>query len=85
MSRAVSIGLFAVVPASVNALVLFWVLFRFAIRFHLDPSVDAGYYLVVKPLTSGEHRIHFTGSNGGFSSDITYFITVARSDDSDGD
>lgn len=54
-------------------------------RFILDPSVDAGYYLVVKPLTSGEHTIHFTGSNGGFSSDITYFITVARSHDSDGD
>ena len=57
--------------------------------FHLDPSVDAGYYLVVKPLTSGEHTIHFTGhftgANGGFSSDITYFITVARSHDSDGD
>ena len=54
--------------------------------FHLDPSVDAGYYLVVKPLTLGEHTIHFTGSNGGFSSDITYFITVARSDsDGDGD
>jgi len=42
----------------------------------LDPSVDAGYYLVVKPLAR-QATIHFTGSNGGFSSDITYFITIA--------
>jgi hypothetical protein len=63
--------------------------FRLPAGFHLDPSVDAGYYLVVKPLASGEHTIHFTGHFTGakseFSSDITYFITVARSQDSDGD
>ena len=31
--------------------------------FVLDPSVDAGYYLVVKPLAPGEHTLRFGGSS----------------------
>jgi hypothetical protein len=45
--------------------------------FVLDPCVDAGYYVVVRPLPPGEHVIHFGGSLGDFGLDVTYQITVA--------
>ena len=41
------------------------------------PSVDAGYYLVTKRLNSGTHTIHFSGTTGDFTVDVTYTITVA--------
>jgi hypothetical protein len=44
----------------------------------LFPTVDAGYYLVTKRLKRGKHRIHFAGTAGDFSLDVTYRITVAR-------
>jgi hypothetical protein len=48
--------------------------------FVLDPCVDAGYYLVVKPLAPGRHTIRFGGSSGfGGSIQATYHLTVARS------
>ena len=40
------------------------------------PCVDNGYYLMLAPLKPGRHTIRFTGSNGGFSLDVTYNITV---------
>jgi len=41
-------------------------------------SVDAGYYLMLAPLSAGKHTLHFSASfSNGFSLDITYFITVA--------
>ena len=47
--------------------------------FVLDPSVDAGYYLMVSPPTAGEHTIHFAATipSIGFSVDVSYRITVA--------
>jgi len=42
------------------------------------PAVDAGYYLLLKPLTKGNHIIHFASSNAAFgtTTDVTYNITV---------
>jgi hypothetical protein len=54
-----------------------------------DPSVDFGFYLIVKPLSTGEHTIRFTGgfadTTGAlrFSTDTTYHLTVARTHGSD--
>ena len=46
--------------------------------FTLSPSVDAGYYLFLTPLTPGEHTIHWQVTSGcGFSQDITYHLTVS--------
>ena len=44
-----------------------------------SPSVDAGVYLFLPPLSVGEHEIHFGGTfdEFGFSIDTTYHITVA--------
>jgi hypothetical protein len=42
------------------------------------PCVDAGFYLVVRPLPPGEHTIHFAGTVDGFSVDVTYHIRVAQ-------
>lgn len=42
------------------------------------PCVDTGYYLMIAPLTPGQHTLHFTGAqaDGSFSLDATYHITV---------
>ena len=42
------------------------------------PAVDSGYYVLLKPLSSGPHEIHFASSNGffNFSLEVTYHITV---------
>jgi hypothetical protein len=45
------------------------------------PCVDAGYYLVVRPLPPGEHTIHFTGTlfegtANQFTVDVTYNLTT---------
>ncbi len=44
-----------------------------------SPSVDAGVYLFLPPLSVGEHEIRFGGTfdEFGFSIDTTYHITVA--------
>jgi hypothetical protein len=46
------------------------------------PSINAGYYYLVKPLSVGEHTIHFYFSVqntffGDFAQDITYHLTVS--------
>jgi hypothetical protein len=42
------------------------------------PAVDSGYYVLLNPLSAGQHTIHFTGSIAffGFSLDVTYYLTV---------
>jgi hypothetical protein len=42
-------------------------------------AVDAGYYLLITPLSTGKHVIHFGGQipSFGFSIDTTYNITVS--------
>jgi hypothetical protein len=44
------------------------------------PDVDEGFYLMLAPLCSGHHTIHFTGNNVdlGYTLDITYHITVGK-------
>jgi len=43
------------------------------------PSVTDGYWLMVKPLSTGAHTIHFrTVSADGSVQDVTYHITVKR-------
>ncbi len=45
----------------------------------VTPVVADGFYLMVAPLSAGEHTIHFAGSlSGSPFEDITYHITVAR-------
>ena len=41
----------------------------------LYPNVDDGWYLLLAPLSAGEHDISFTGWDGG--QDIVYHLTVA--------
>jgi len=41
-------------------------------------SVDAGVYLLVRPLKPGRHTIHFKGTVGGGNIDTTYNIMVNR-------
>jgi hypothetical protein len=55
-----------------------------------DPSIDFGFYVMVKPLSVGRHTIEFTGALPGFSTATSYVITVARThgsglDDDGGD
>ncbi len=40
------------------------------------PCADVGYYLMLHPLSAGQHTIHFEGSAGDFSVDVTYNLTV---------
>ena len=42
----------------------------------LDPSVDAGYYLIVPPLPRGRHTLHFTSMRPGTTVDVTYRLRV---------
>jgi hypothetical protein len=44
-----------------------------------DPIVSDGYWLLVEPLSAGEHVIRFEANNGegGFALDVTYHLTVA--------
>ena len=48
-----------------------------------SPAVADGYYLMLAPLSSGRHRIHFHGTfpTFPFTLDVTYNLTVARGDD----
>ena len=53
-------------------------------------SVGDGYYIMVAPLSPGQHTVHFTGtfdfgSAGSFSLDVTYNITVQPGHDGDDD
>lgn len=40
-------------------------------------AVADGFYLMLAPLSVGEHTIKFTGSVPGFTLDITYNLTIA--------
>jgi hypothetical protein len=42
------------------------------------PTVDSGYYVLLPPLSTGQHTIHFVGSIAyfAFSLDVTYHITI---------
>jgi hypothetical protein len=42
----------------------------------LFPCVDAGYYLMVRPLPIGSHTIEFGADFGDFVVDVTYHITI---------
>ncbi len=45
-----------------------------------QPGVSDGYWIMLTPLSSGSHTIHFHGieefSNGNFELDVTYALTV---------
>jgi hypothetical protein len=42
----------------------------------LDPSVDAGHYLFLPPLTPGEHTIEWTATTGCGTQDISWIVNV---------
>jgi hypothetical protein len=43
-----------------------------------SPSVDDGYYVLLKPLGVGNHALHIHAeSTGGFVLDVTYHLIVA--------
>ena len=42
-----------------------------------SPAVDAGYYVLLKPLKAGSHEVHIHAeAPGGFLLDVTYHLTV---------
>ena len=42
----------------------------------LSPSAEQGYYLLLRPLTAGSHRIHWTATGCANAQDITYHLMV---------
>ncbi len=51
-----------------------------------SPQVADGYYLILKPLSAGEHTIEVHVESGlGFSYDQTYNLTVQEVDGGDSD
>lgn len=50
------------------------------------PDIDEGFYLMLAPMSPGNHTIHFTGSSPdlGYALDITYKITVPKPAPGDG-
>ena len=53
----------------------------------LSPSAEEGFYLYIKPLSPGEHRIRWlvTGCTPDSRQDVTYHLTVVASDRQGGD
>lgn len=55
----------------------------------ITPSVSSGYFLMIAPLSTGTHTIHFVGTSGvapnAFFLDITYHLTVVDKHDIDDD
>jgi hypothetical protein len=44
-----------------------------------SPAVDEGFYVLLQPLSPGNHTLHFQGSqSNGFSENITYNLTVVK-------
>jgi hypothetical protein len=41
-----------------------------------SPVVADGWYALITPLQKGAHLLHVTATNGGFSVDVTYHLTV---------
>lgn len=46
----------------------------------LSPFAEEGYYIFLKPLSPGQHTIHFAadGCSEGFSQNVTYYLTVTE-------
>ncbi len=44
------------------------------------PAVSDGYWVMLRPLAPGAHTLHFGGSVGTFTLDVTYNLTVVESD-----
>lgn len=40
------------------------------------PAMSDGYWIMLKPLSVGEHTIYFTATNGDFELDVIYYLTV---------
>jgi hypothetical protein len=55
---------------------LIWFLFAFPAEGSVYPSVADGYYLLLTPLSPGQHTLTFGGTNDNIQLDITYHITV---------
>jgi hypothetical protein len=51
-------------------------IFGVDLRPNAHPCVADGYWVMVRPLPAGSHKIKFTGGLSGFSLDVTYNITV---------
>jgi hypothetical protein len=44
-----------------------------------EPNVSDGYWLMLVPLSAGEHTIYFKAvSAGGFTTEVTYNLTISR-------
>ena len=41
-----------------------------------SPSVDDGYYVLLKPLSVGSHQLHIYAESGDFKLDVTYLLRV---------
>jgi hypothetical protein len=51
------------------------------VRIFIDPMVADGYWLLLSPLSPGHHVLKFGGEStgfGGFSTSVTYHLTVQR-------
>jgi len=48
-------------------------------------AVTDGYWIMLAPLSTGEHEIYFAGASEGFALDVTYTLTVGPSGPSDDD
>lgn len=48
-------------------------------------SIADGYWVMLDPLSRGNHTIHFTSNAPGFSLYVTYHLTVVDDDDDDDD
>lgn len=44
----------------------------------ISPVVSDGVYLMLAPLSPGQHTLHFRGTNADFKLDVTYRLCVAR-------
>jgi hypothetical protein len=44
----------------------------------VSPAVSQGVFLMLRPLSVGQHTVHFSGDfgPGNFALDVTYHITV---------
>ena len=42
------------------------------------PAVDDGWYVMVSPLSLGNHMLHLHGRNGSFVLDVTYHLDVTK-------
>jgi hypothetical protein len=45
-----------------------------------SPAVDDGYYVMLKPLTVGNHTVHIIGATTTFNVDVTYTLKVVPVD-----